>query len=64
MAEFSRRYPEVAISIVNGTHEELYNLLRLELNRPILDNIIFLGLPAGIRRAGQPQKHEKHAAPV
>ena len=41
-----------------------YNLLRLELNRPILENIICLGLPAGIRRAGQPQKHEKHAAPV
>ena len=30
VAEFSRRYPEVAISIVNGTHEELYNLLRLD----------------------------------
>lgn len=30
VAEFSGRYPEVAISIVNGTHEELYNLLRLD----------------------------------
>ena len=47
-----------------GEVARCYNLLRLELNRPILDNIIFLGLPAGIRRAGQPQKHEKHAAPV
>ena len=28
VAEFSRRYPEVSISIVNGTHEELYDLLR------------------------------------
>ena len=28
VAEFSRIYPEVAISIVNGTHEELYDLLR------------------------------------
>ena len=47
-----------------GEVARCYNLLRLELNRPILDNIIFLGLPAGIRRAGQPPKHEKHAAPV
>ena len=47
-----------------GEVARCYNLLRLELNRPILDNIFFLGLPAGIRRAGQPQKHEKHAAPV
>ena len=28
VAEFSRRYPEVSIHIVNGTHEELYDLLR------------------------------------
>ena len=28
VAEFSRLYPEVSISIVNGTHEELYDLLR------------------------------------
>lgn len=28
MAEFSRLYPEVSIHIVNGTHEELYDLLR------------------------------------
>lgn len=28
VAEFSRLYPEVSIHIVNGTHEELYNLLR------------------------------------
>ena len=28
VAELSRIYPEVAISIVNGTHEELYDLLR------------------------------------
>lgn len=28
VAEFSRLYPEVAIHIVNGTHEELYDLLR------------------------------------
>ena len=28
IAEFSKLYPEVAIDIVTGTHEELYNLLR------------------------------------
>ena len=28
MAEVSRLYPEVSIHIVNGTHEELYDLLR------------------------------------
>ena len=28
VAEFSRLYPEVEISIVTGTHEELYDLLR------------------------------------
>ena len=28
IAEFSQVYPEVAIHIVNGTHEELYDLLR------------------------------------
>ena len=28
VAEFSQLYPETAISIVNGTHEELYDLLR------------------------------------
>ncbi len=28
VAEFSQLYPEVSISIVNGTHEELYNQLR------------------------------------
>ncbi|MDO5110963.1 MAG: LysR family transcriptional regulator [Clostridia bacterium] len=28
IAEFSRLYPDVAISIVNGTHEELYDLIR------------------------------------
>lgn len=28
VAEFSKLYPEVAIDIVNGTHEELYDLLR------------------------------------
>lgn len=47
-----------------GEVARCYNLLELQLNRPILDNIIFLGLPAGIRRAGQPIKHKKHAAPV
>lgn len=31
-----------------------YNLLELSLNRPILDNIIFLGLPASIERTGIP----------
>ena len=28
IAEFSKAYPEVSINIVNGTHEELYDLLR------------------------------------
>lgn len=29
VAEFSLRYPEVSINITHGTHEELYDLLRL-----------------------------------
>ena len=41
-----------------------YNLLELKLNRPILDNILFLGLPAGIDRAGQGPKRQKHTAPA
>jgi DNA-binding transcriptional LysR family regulator len=28
VAEFSQRYPDVALDIVNGTHEELYALMR------------------------------------
>ena len=28
IAEFSETYPEVEINIVNGTHEELYDMLR------------------------------------
>lgn len=28
VAEFSKQYPEVSIHILNGTHEELYDLLR------------------------------------
>lgn len=28
IAEFSKRHPEVNVSVVNGTHEELYDLLR------------------------------------
>ena len=28
VAEFSRLYPETSINIVNGTHEELYDLVR------------------------------------
>lgn len=28
VAEFSRLYPEISIDIVNGTHEELYDLIR------------------------------------
>ncbi|MBU3806302.1 MAG: hypothetical protein H9882_05355 [Candidatus Fournierella pullistercoris] len=37
-----------------------YHLLELPLNRPILDNILFLGLRASIARAGQPtQKGNK-----
>lgn len=28
VAEFTKRYPEVALDIVSGTHEELYDLLR------------------------------------
>lgn len=30
VADFSRQFPETAIDIVNGTHEELYTLLRLD----------------------------------
>lgn len=30
VAEFSQSYPEISISIVNGTHEELYDLLRFK----------------------------------
>ena len=43
-----------------GEVARCYNLLNLRLNKPILDNIIFLGLPAGISRAGtSPQKSGK-----
>ena len=35
-----------------GEVARCYNLLDIKLNRPILDNIIFLGLPASIERAG------------
>lgn len=45
-----------------GEAARCYNLLELQLNRPILDNIIFLGLPASIQRAGQPPQQTKHAA--
>ncbi len=41
-----------------------YNLLDLTLNKPILDNIVFLGLPAGISRAGQPPQRQNKAAAV
>lgn len=37
-----------------GEVARCYNLLDLKLNRPILDNIIFLGIPASIARAGSP----------
>ena len=29
IAEFSQLYPEISLSIVTGTHEELYTLLRI-----------------------------------
>lgn len=45
-----------------GEAARCYNLLDLQLNRPILDNIIFLGLPASIARAGEAPRHTKHAA--
>ena len=45
-----------------GEVARCYNLLQLRLNRPILDNIIFLGLPASIRQAGQPPQTNRHAA--
>ena len=45
-----------------GEIARCYNLLELKLNRPILDNILFLGLPAGIDRAGQGPGRKKHAA--
>lgn len=41
-----------------------YNLLDLVLNKPILDNIVFLGLPAGISRAGQPPQGQNKIAAV
>ncbi len=37
-----------------GEAARCYNLLDLRLNRPILDNIVFLGIPGSIQRAGQP----------
>lgn len=38
VAEFSRIYPEVSIHIVNGTHEELYDLLRFSGVDLIINN--------------------------
>jgi len=39
-----------------GEVARCYNLLELRLNRPILDNIIFLGIPGSIQRAGMPAR--------
>lgn len=39
-----------------GEAARCYNLLELKLNRPILDNIIFLGIPGSIQRAGMPAR--------
>ena len=39
-----------------GEAARCYNLLELRLNRPILDNIIFLGIPGSIQRAGMPAR--------
>lgn len=38
VAEFSQLYPEVSISIVNGTHEELYDYLRFGKVNMILND--------------------------
>ena len=44
--------------------EAVYNLLELRLNRPILDNIIFLGLAQSISRAGKPSgARSRHPEP-
>ena len=53
---------KVLCRMAAGEAARCYNLLDLRLNRPIFDNIIFLGLPASIVRAGQPPQHTKHAA--
>lgn len=42
-----------------GEAARCYNLLELKLNRPILDNIIFLGIPGSIQRAGMPARGAK-----
>lgn len=42
-----------------GEVARCYNLLNLKTNRPILDNILFLGLPASIQRAGQPLPNQR-----
>ncbi len=39
VAEFSGLYPEVSINIVNGTHEELYDLLRFGGSYLFADNL-------------------------
>ncbi|MEG2931724.1 MAG: DUF5685 family protein, partial [Ruthenibacterium sp.] len=38
-----------------------YNLLRFTANKPLLDNILFLGVPQSIARAGQPAQQTKHS---
>lgn len=45
-----------------GEVARCYNLLELKLNRPLLDNILFLGLPAGIRRAGEKREKQRYTA--
>ena len=40
VAEFSRLYPEVSISIVNGTHEELYDLILNDQRRAFSDQYV------------------------
>ena len=47
-----------------GEVARCYNLLELRLNRPILDNIIFLGLAQSISRAGKPSgARSRHPEP-
>lgn len=39
-----------------------YNLLRFSCHKPLLDNILFLGVPQSIARAGQPAANSRQAA--
>lgn len=56
------RQTQTLCRMAAGEIARCYNLLDFQLNRPILDNIIFLGIPACIDAAGKPRKKQKPTA--